>query len=114
MSELFEETGTPEESGTTGRELAPMFTQGGCPGPGRPKGRLNRTTIAMRTAIAAVFEDLQMSCRGEGEYPHFLAWAKKHPTEFYRLAARQIPVQLESSGQAIGVVVFRGVNDDPA
>ena len=118
MSEEFQPNETPEDdaAGTPtlaspGRELAPRFTEGGQPGPGRPKGALNRTTIIMRDAIAAVFEDLQAQTKGKGSYPHFLNWAKKHPTEFYRIAARQMPVPLEDVGRAVGLVVFRGLND---
>lgn len=126
MSEEFQPNETPEddaagtptlagpgrgESASPGRELAPRFTEGGQPGPGRPKGSLNRTTIVMRDAIAAVFEDLQAQTKGKGSYPHFLNWAKKHPSEFYRIAARQMPVPLEDVGRAVGLVVFRGLND---
>jgi hypothetical protein len=87
-----------------------MFTPRGRPGPGRPKGAPNKTTIVMKEAIAAVFEDLQVRHKGEGRFPHFLAWAEANPTEFYRIAARQLPVQVEAGG-AIGLVVFRGIND---
>jgi len=81
-------------------------------GPGRPKGSLNQTTVAMRTAIARVFADMQQRHGGEGPYPHFLEWAEANPTEFYRIAARQLPVPLEATGQAIGLVVWRGLNDE--
>ena len=101
----------PEDDDATGRQLAPRFTKGGLPGPGRPKGSANRVTVAMRDAVIAVFEDLQASHQGEGHYPHFLAWAKANPTEFYRMAARQLPVQLDTGGPAIGLVVFKGLND---
>ena len=115
MTDEFEPTEgidpDPRES-EPGRALAPMFTEGGRPGPGRPKGALNRTTILMRDAIAAVFADLQAHHKGKGRYSHFLAWAKKHPSEFYRIAARQLPVPLEATGQAIGLVVWRGLNDE--
>ena len=100
------------EAAATGRALAPMFTPGGRPGPGRPRGRSNRTTTAMKEAIAAVFQDLQATHEGEGEYPHFFEWAKGHPTEFYRMAARLLPLQVEAGAAAtIGVVVFQGIND---
>ena len=94
-----------------GRELAPMFTEGGRPGPGRPRGSANRSTVAMRSAITAVFEDLQAGHEGEGRFPHFFEWAKANPTEFYRMASRQLPVQIEAGSRAIGMVVFRGLND---
>ena len=102
---------SPEDRDATGRSLAPRFTKVSRPGPGRPKGSANQTTIAMRNAIATVFEDLQTTHKGEGRYPHFFAWAKANPTDFYRMAARQLPVQVESEGPTIGLVVFKGLND---
>jgi hypothetical protein len=99
------------QSDEPGRELAPMFTEGGRPGPGRPRGSANRSTVAMRSAITAVFEDLQTDHGGKERFPHFFEWAKANPTEFYRMASRQLPVQIEAGSQAIGMVVFRGLND---
>src|SRR5687767_2675366 len=103
MSEANEPTEPPEQeahseptsSTSSGRALPPMFTPRGRPGPGRPKGAPNKTTIFMKEAIAAVFEDLQAKHKGEGRYSHFLEWAEANPTEFYRIAARQLPVQVE-------------------
>ena len=91
----------------------PAFKGRGGPRPrqGRPKGALNKTTIVMKEAIAAVFEDLQVAHGGKGRYPHFFAWADGNPTEFYKMAARRMPVEVESAGQAIGVIVFKGIND---
>lgn len=86
--------------------------KGGKPGPGRPRGCCNKSTLAMRDAIAAVFEDLQKEHGGKGRYPHFRAWAKATPTEYYKMAVRLLPVQLETDGRAVGVIVFKGLNDD--
>ena len=94
------------------RALAPRFTKGGQPGPGRPRGSLNRTTVIMRDAVTAVFADLQADHKGKGEHPHFLAWAKENPGEYYRIAAKLMPQQLEASSILVGRVVFRGVNDE--
>ena len=79
--------------------------------PGRPLGSLNRRTIAMREAIATVFDELQRDHGGPGDYSHFFAWAKANPTEFYRIAVRQLPLTVETNAPAVGVVVFRGIND---
>jgi hypothetical protein len=79
--------------------------------PGRPAGSLNKATLAIREAIACVYHRLQDEHEGDGEHSHFFEIAKKYPIEFYRLAARLIPLQVEIDAPAIGVVVFRGIND---
>ena len=101
-----------EDPGATGTALTPLFTTGGRPGPGRPKGVPNKYTLAMRNAFAAVFEDLQASHPGEGRYPHLRAWAEDNPIHFYRLAVRMLPMQFEAAGNTIGAIVVRGLNDD--
>jgi hypothetical protein len=98
----------PLEPATT-RKQSPRFTNGGPAGPGRPKGKPNKTTILLRDAIAAVFVDLQEE--EGGGHKHMLKWARENPTEYYRIAARHLPVTIESDGDAIGLVVFRGIHD---
>ena len=81
---------------------------------GRPKGSQNRITLVMREAIAAVFEDLQSIAAAagkDGRYPDFLEWAKDNRTVFYQMAAKRIPMSFEAAGEAIGLVVFKGIND---
>jgi len=51
---------------------------------GRRRGSTNRTTRAFREAVSEVFNAL-------GGERHLLAWAKKHPTEYYRIYARMVP-----------------------
>ena len=100
----------PEAPEAQGRGLGPMFTPGGRPGPGRPKGRANGTTIVLREAISTVFLDLQAGHPGGGEFPHFRAWATDNPTDFYKMAVRALPIRIEATGQAIAEVVFHGMN----
>ena len=80
------------------------------PGAGRPRGKPNNSTSLMRAAISAVFEDLQAGHDGEGRYPHFLAWAKENPTDFYKICARRLPIQIEANSRTVGLVVFKGLN----
>lgn len=75
-------------------------------GKGRPKGIPNKTTATMKEAIAAVYEKLQRDeAKKAGDHTethaHFAAWAKDNPTEFYRIAAKLLPLQL-STGDADG------------
>lgn len=51
---------------------------------GRRKGTPNRVSLTLRQAVLDTFERL-------GGLRHMVAWAKKNPNDFYRLAARLIP-----------------------
>ena len=70
---------------------------------GRKKGSLNKSTIAIREAVLSVFADLQAKT-GE-EHGHFLGWAEKNPTDFYKLSARLLPHQV--TGEDSGPVITR-------
>lgn len=63
-------------------------------GRGRPKGSPNKVHASMKQAIAEAFEQL-------GGTERMVQWAMedpKHLTEFYKLAARLIPVETQVSG----------------
>jgi hypothetical protein len=57
--------------------------------PGRPKGAVNKTTSIVKEVFADVFASLQ-----EDKTANLRAWAKKNPTEFYKLASKLIPLQV--------------------
>lgn len=65
---------------------------------GRQKGTPNKTTATMKQAIAMVYEKLQRDearkDRTAGDHGHFAKWAKDHPTEFYKIAAKLLPLQI--------------------
>ena len=64
----------------------------GCPGgPGRPKGIPNKVTLSVREAIVAAFEKM-------GGVDALVKWAKKNPTDFYKLWTRLLPVQITGEG----------------
>jgi hypothetical protein len=63
-------------------------------GAGRPKGVPNKVSSSMKQAIADAFDQL-------GGTDRMVQWAMedpKHLTEFYKLAARLIPVETNVSG----------------
>lgn len=60
------------------------------PGPGRPKGSKNRVNIAFRDAVIEAFH-------GMGGVPGLITWGRTHRTEFYKIAARLIPTELQHS-----------------
>ena len=64
-------------------------------GKGRPKGAANRTTVAMKDAITSVYADLQSETGKDNG--HFLDWAKSNPTEFYKIASKLIPVNVDAN-----------------
>ena len=64
-------------------------------GKGRPKGARNKTTVAMKEAIMCVYNDLQEEAGRENG--HFVDWAKENPTEFYKIASKLIPIDLNAN-----------------
>ncbi len=61
----------------------------GCKTGGRQKGSVNKITRAFKDAVRIVYDDI-------GGHTAFAAWAREHPTEFYRIAARLIPVEVKT------------------
>jgi hypothetical protein len=65
---------------------------------GRQKGTPNKTTATMKQAIAAVYEKLQRDHakaeENQEDHGHFAKWANDNPTEFYRIAAKLLPLQI--------------------
>lgn len=68
---------------------------------GRQAGTPNKITAAFKDAVRTVYEDI-------GGHAAFGSWAREHPTEFYRIAARLIPTEVALRGeQAVTIVVER-------
>ena len=69
---------------------------------GRKVGVTNRFTGTFRDAVQVAYNDV-------GGHEAFTAWAKKNRTEFYRIAARLIPVEIrDTSDKTINVIINRG------
>jgi hypothetical protein len=58
------------------------------PGSGRKQGTPNKLTTTFREAVLLAFDNI-------GGVDHFTEWAKSHPTEFYKIAARLIPAEMQ-------------------
>lgn len=57
---------------------------------GRPKGSPNKTTAKVKEAMELAFE-------GIGGVPALIEWAEDNKTEFYKLFAKLLPVQVEAN-----------------
>jgi hypothetical protein len=60
-------------------------------GKGRKKGVPNKSTAQVKAAFEAAFEGL-------GGVPTLIAWAKENQTDFFKLYAKLLPVQMNHSG----------------
>lgn len=68
---------------------------------GRQRGTPNQLTGAFREAVLHVY-------KGLGGHAAFLEWARENPTEYYRIAARLIPVELRhEEDRVINVIINR-------
>jgi hypothetical protein len=75
---------------------------------GRLPGVSNKLTGAFRDAVRHVYTGL-------GGHANFLAWAKDNQTEFYRIASRLIPGEMqEGNGAGNITVVLCGPQSEPA
>ena len=68
-------------------KVAGLAKRGSRPGErrgGRKKGTPNKFSGSVKQAVLDTFEAL-------GGVKHMTSWARKHPAEFYRIAARLLP-----------------------
>lgn len=61
---------------------------------GKPKGAVNKNSKLVKDVFAEVFTALQ-----DGGQADLEMWARQNTTEFYKLASRLIPKQIEDIGQ---------------
>lgn len=60
--------------------------------PGRPHGATGKLNRTVKETVLEVFNDLQ-----EDPVHKLGEWAKKEPTEFYKIAAKLIPTEVTGS-----------------
>lgn len=73
-------------------------------GQGRPKGVPNKVTKTVREAFERAFAALQDTPA------NLAAWAEENPTEFYRLASKLIPAQINATAD-VALTIVCGVPD---
>lgn len=66
--------------------------------PGKPKGTPNKLTKTVKETVLAVFEELQ----GD-EKNNLKAFAQKYPRDFYNIAAKLIPTEVNASVNTIKI-----------
>lgn len=71
----------------------PKFEKGNA---GKPKGAVNKITKTVKETVLAAFNDLQNDPKA-----NILAWAKDEPTEFYKIAAKLIPTEVNASVEVV-------------
>lgn len=76
------------------------FTKGH--GGGRPKGVVNKTTKTVKETVLAAFNDLQGDPKN-----NILAFAKKNPKEFYQIAAKLIPTEINAKVNKMQLEIVR-------
>ena len=59
---------------------------------GRPKGAENKITKTVKETVLAAFNDLQQDAKA-----NITSWAKDNPTEFYKIAAKLIPTEVNAN-----------------
>jgi hypothetical protein len=68
-------------------------------GVGRPRGIPNKYTREVKDVIAQCFTDI-------GGAAAFAAWAKAHPTEFYKLYSKLLPIQLQGAANGNSINIY--------
>lgn len=68
---------------------------------GRPKGAINKLNRTVKETVLAAFNDLQQDPKA-----NIMAWAKEQPTEFYKIAAKLIPTEVNANVQSV-VINFK-------
>ncbi len=73
--------------------------------PGRIKGTKNKLTKSVRETVLQVFNELQGDPKD-----NLYAFAKKYPREFYNIASRLIPAEVNATVE--GETVIRFIRDE--
>lgn len=64
--------------------------------PGKPKGAINKLTKTVKEVVFDVFEKIQSDPSA-----NLLTFAKNNPTEFYKIAAKLIPSDVNAKVQDV-------------
>lgn len=74
-------------------------------GIGRQKGTPNKFTRTVKETILQCFEDI-------GGRDAFAKWARRNPTEFYKLYGKVLPLSLQGDGSKEFILKFEPDDED--
>ena len=72
--------------------------------PGKPKGALNKVTKTVKETVLAVFNELQEKPDGKSDLE---SWARTKPGDFYNVAAKLIPTELNAKVEDVVIKIVR-------
>lgn len=74
--------------------------------PGRPHGAVGKMSKTVRQSVLEAFEELQ-----DDPNVNLVSWAREEPTEFYKIAAKLIPTEIQGKiDNTLKVTIERGNN----
>ena len=73
---------------------------------GRPHGAVNKSTKLVKQVFADVFNQLQTEEDAKEKRADLKSWALKNTTEFYKLASKLIPTEVDANGNVQLTVKF--------
>lgn len=73
----------------------------GKPGPGRPKGQPNKTTMLLKDAILQAAEQAGNTLGDKGLVSYLQHQAIENPTPFMSLLGKVLPTDVTSNGQSV-------------
>lgn len=78
------------------------FKKGDPNNKGKPKGAKNHITKTVKETVLAVFNELQGHPKA-----NLLAWGQENPKDFYIIAAKLIPTELNAKVEQTTILVVR-------
>lgn len=74
------------------------------PNQGRPKGCKNKATVAIKEAFREAFDEM-------GGVDALVNWGRDNPTQFYQLASKLIPTEVEQKTEHSGEVAYKWLTE---
>ena len=68
---------------------------------GKPKGTTNKLTRTVKETVLAAFEELQSDPKA-----NIITWGKSNPRDFYAIAAKLIPTEVNAKVEASMPVII--------